>query len=127
MGTFTKSIKKISREFKSSLNEIANDSELKNVKESLTEIKEIKEGLVVRTNKFKIYAKKGYHSRTNFAFTLKENNRPGIFYPKKAKKLCIPEGKKWSALQKGKQIRFNNSFDRVTNYWFAMKRYNIFI
>ena len=42
MGTFTKSIKKISREFKSSLNEIANDSEIKDVKESLTNIKEIK-------------------------------------------------------------------------------------
>ena len=70
-------------------------------------IQEIKEGLVIRTNEFKIYAKKGNHSRTNFAFTLKENNRPGIFYPTKAKKLCIPEGKKWSVLQKGKQIRFN--------------------
>ena len=32
IGTFTKSIKKISREFKSSLNEIANDTELKDVK-----------------------------------------------------------------------------------------------
>ena len=44
-GSFTKSIKKITREFKSSLNEIANDSELKNVKESLTDIREIKEEL----------------------------------------------------------------------------------
>ena len=44
-GTFTKSIKKISREFKSSLNEIANDTELKNVKESLNEINEIKKDL----------------------------------------------------------------------------------
>ena len=70
-------------------------------------IQEIKEGLVIRTNEFKIYAKKGNHSRTNFAFMLKENNRPGVFYPKKAKKLCIPEGEKWSALQKGKQIQFN--------------------
>ena len=45
IGTFTKSIKKISREFKSSLNEIANDTELKDVKKSLTDIKEIKEEL----------------------------------------------------------------------------------
>ena len=42
IGTFTKSIKKISREFKSSLNEIANEGDLKDVKESLTSIKEIK-------------------------------------------------------------------------------------
>ena len=45
IGTFTKSIKKISREFKSSLNEITNDTELKDVKKSLTDIKEIKEEL----------------------------------------------------------------------------------
>ena len=52
MGTFTKSIKKISREFKSSLNEIANDDELKKVKESIKEINEIKTDLNP-TNKIK--------------------------------------------------------------------------
>ena len=40
IGIFTKSIKKISREFKSSLNEIAEDSELNNIKNSVTDIKE---------------------------------------------------------------------------------------
>ena len=39
IGIFTKSIKKISREFKSSLNEIAEDSELNNIKNSVTDIK----------------------------------------------------------------------------------------
>ena len=45
IGSFTKSIKKITREFKSSLNEIANDSDLKNVKESLDDINKIKDNL----------------------------------------------------------------------------------
>ena len=45
IGSFTKSFKKISREFKNSLNEIANDSDLKNVKKSLTDINEIKDNL----------------------------------------------------------------------------------
>ena len=45
IGSFTKSIKKISREFKSSLNEIANETELKEVNKSLSEIKEIKKEL----------------------------------------------------------------------------------
>ncbi len=45
IGSFTKSIKKISREFKSSLNEIANEGDLKDVKESINNIKEIKEDL----------------------------------------------------------------------------------
>tara|TARA_B100001964_G_scaffold242805_1_gene318721 strand:+ start:513 stop:869 length:357 start_codon:yes stop_codon:yes gene_type:complete len=45
IGTFTKSIKKISREFKSSLNEIANEADLKDVKESLSSINEIKKDI----------------------------------------------------------------------------------
>ena len=45
IGNFTKSIKKISREFKSSINEIAEDSELKSVKDSLKDINNIKKDL----------------------------------------------------------------------------------
>ena len=42
IGSFSKSIKKISREFKKSLNDIAEESDLKEVKDSITEIKNIK-------------------------------------------------------------------------------------
>ena len=42
IGYFSKSIKKISREFKKSLNDIAEESDLKEVKDSITEIKNIK-------------------------------------------------------------------------------------
>ena len=45
IGSFTKSIKKISREFKNSLNDIADQSDLKDVKKSLSEVKEIKNNL----------------------------------------------------------------------------------
>ena len=45
IGSFTKSIKKISREFKNSLNDIAEQSDLKDVKKSITEVKEIKNDL----------------------------------------------------------------------------------
>jgi len=45
VGHFTKSLKKITREFKSSLNEIANDDELKKVKDTLTDIKDIKDNV----------------------------------------------------------------------------------
>ena len=38
---FTKSIKKISREFKSSINDIANETDLKKVKETISEIDDI--------------------------------------------------------------------------------------
>ena len=45
VGSFTKSLKKITREFKSSLNEIANEGDLKEVKKSLSDIKNIKNNL----------------------------------------------------------------------------------
>ena len=38
LGSFSKSIKKISREFKSSLNEIADEGDLKSVKDSINNI-----------------------------------------------------------------------------------------
>ena len=45
VGSFSKSIKKISREFKKSLNDIAEESDLKGVKDQISEIKNIKENL----------------------------------------------------------------------------------
>ena len=45
IGSFSKSIKKISREFKKSLNEISEESDLKDVKDSISEIKNIKKDL----------------------------------------------------------------------------------
>ena len=45
IGSFSRSIKKISREFKKSLNDIAEESDLKDVKDSISEIKNIKKDL----------------------------------------------------------------------------------
>ena len=45
IGSFSKSIKKVSREFKKSLNEIAEEGDLKDVKDSISEIKNIKKDL----------------------------------------------------------------------------------
>ena len=45
IGSFSKSIKKISREFKKSLNEIAYESDLKEVKKSISDFKNIKEDI----------------------------------------------------------------------------------
>ena len=42
LGYFSKSLKKISREFKNSLNEMAEEGDLKDVKKSISEIKNIK-------------------------------------------------------------------------------------
>ena len=45
VGSFSKSIKKISREFKKSLNDIAEENDLKDFKDQISEIKNIKEDL----------------------------------------------------------------------------------
>ena len=52
LTTFTKSIKKLSREFKSSLNEIADHEDLKDVKSSFKEVNKMKDDLDLK-GKFK--------------------------------------------------------------------------
>ena len=50
LTSFTKSIKKLSREFKSSLNEIAEHDDFKDVKKSLKEVNKIKDDLDLKDN-----------------------------------------------------------------------------
>ena len=50
LTTFTKSIKKISREFKSSLNEIADQEEFKEINKSIMEVKDLKEDFDIKKN-----------------------------------------------------------------------------
>ena len=45
IGSFSRSIKKITREFKSSLNEIADEKEFKDIKNSIDDIKDIKKDI----------------------------------------------------------------------------------
>ena len=45
IGSFSKSIKKISREFKKSLNDLAEEGDLKKVQKSISDIKDIKDDL----------------------------------------------------------------------------------
>ena len=45
IGSFTKSIKKITREFKKSINDLAEESDFKDVKDSISEIKNIKDNI----------------------------------------------------------------------------------
>ena len=50
LSSFTKSIKKLSREFKSSLNEIADQEEFKEINKSIMEAKNIKDDLNIEKN-----------------------------------------------------------------------------
>ena len=50
IGNLSKSIKKISREFKSSLNQIAEETDLKDVKNSITEVTDLNKDLDIKGN-----------------------------------------------------------------------------
>jgi len=50
IASFTKSIKKISREFKSSLNEIAKEEQFQEMKETLSDVKNIKKDFDLQKN-----------------------------------------------------------------------------
>jgi ribonuclease Z len=63
-----------------------------------------KPGTVFRSKEYSIRATRARHSVDTFAFLLEEHARPGIFDPQRAKRLGIPEGKKWSNLQHGRTV-----------------------
>jgi ribonuclease Z len=63
-----------------------------------------KPGTVFRSKEYSIRATKARHSVEAFAFLLEEHERPGIFDPQSAKRLGIPEGRKWSSLQHGRSV-----------------------
>ena len=50
VGSLSKYIKKISTEFKSSLNEIADEDEIKELAKSVKEVKKIKDGINIKKN-----------------------------------------------------------------------------
>ena len=50
IGNLSKSIKKISREFKSSLNQIVEETDLKDVKNSITEVTDLSKDLDIKSN-----------------------------------------------------------------------------
>ncbi len=68
----------------------------------------IKDGLVLDKETYKIYACEAEHSVPAFSYVFEEESRPGKFYPEKAKKAGVPEGKLWHELQLGKEVKVSN-------------------
>ena len=50
IGFLSKNIKKISSDFKSSINEIAEETDLKEISKSIKEVKKIKDGINIKKN-----------------------------------------------------------------------------
>ncbi|MDV3244547.1 MAG: ribonuclease Z [Nitrososphaerales archaeon] len=61
-------------------------------------------GAVLRLDDFDVRAAKANHAVESFSYVVREKTRPGPFYPQKARKLGVPEGRLWSRLQKGRKV-----------------------
>jgi ribonuclease Z len=64
----------------------------------------VKSGIVLRGSDFRIRAARATHSLEAWSYIFEELPRPGVFDPKNAQALGIPEGRKWSSLQRGRTI-----------------------
>lgn len=64
----------------------------------------VRSGVVFRGKDFRIRAARASHSIDSWSYVFEELPRPGVFNPKKALALGIPEGKKWSSLQRGRSV-----------------------
>jgi ribonuclease Z len=68
----------------------------------------IKEGLVLDEATYTVHACEAMHSIPAYSYVLEEKEKPGKFYPEKAKALGVPEGKLWHELQSGNEVKVGN-------------------
>jgi ribonuclease Z len=64
----------------------------------------VRSGVVYRGKDFRVRAARANHSVDAWSFVFEELPRPGVFDPTKARALGIPEGRKWSSLQRGGRV-----------------------
>jgi ribonuclease Z len=72
----------------------------------------VNEGIVVEEKDYVVKTKLAKHSVKTYSYCLEERERPGTFYPEKAKALGIPEGNLWHRLQHGEDIEFKGKIIR---------------
>lgn len=65
----------------------------------------INKGLVFEDSAYSIHVCEAEHSIPAYSYLFTEKDKPGKFYPEKAKELGIPEGKLWHELQNDNEIR----------------------
>jgi ribonuclease Z len=65
----------------------------------------VREGIVVNEKTYTINSCEADHSVTSYSYLFQEKDKPGRFFPDKAKKLGVPEGELWHKLQTGLDIQ----------------------
>lgn len=71
-------------------------------------ISTVKEGLVFEDRTCFIHACEAEHFIPAFSYLFQEKDKPGKFYPEKAKSLGIPEGELWHKLQTDHEVKIGN-------------------
>ncbi len=78
-------------------------------------ITRIKEGFVFDDSRFSIHVCEAEHSIPAYSYLFTEKDKPGKFYPEKAKELGIPEGKLWHELQNGNEVKIGERLVRPSD------------
>jgi ribonuclease Z len=68
-------------------------------------ITRIKEGPVFEDSTYSVHVCEAEHSIPAYSYLFTEKDKPGKFYPEKAKELGIPEGKLWHELQNDIEVK----------------------
>lgn len=76
------------------------------------EIVDLEPGEVLERREYTIRTALAKHDVPCLAYRMEERERPGRFYPSKAKKLGVPEGPMWKELQNGQKVEANGKVVR---------------
>jgi ribonuclease Z len=71
-------------------------------------ISTIREGIIVDEKTYSINSCEADHSITSYSYLFQEKDKPGRFFPEKAKEFGIPEGELWHKLQTGQDVHVGN-------------------
>ena len=78
-------------------------------------ISTVSEGLVLEDKTYFIHACEAEHFIPAFSYLFQEKDKPGKFYPEKAKTLDIPEGELWHKLQMDHEVKVGNKTVRPSD------------
>lgn len=78
-------------------------------------ISTVSEGLVLEDKTYFIHACEAEHFIPAFSYLFQEKDKPGKFYPERAKALDIPEGKLWHNLQMDHEVKVGNKTIRPSD------------
>ncbi len=75
----------------------------------------VRDGIVIDEKTYTISACEADHSVKSYSYLFQEKDKPGKFFPEKAKILGVPEGELWHKLQIGQDIQVGNKTVRSSD------------